>query len=101
MQTLTGLQGKIALVTGASSGLGAATAQLLSQKGATVFGVARDTEKLAGVFADVDNGAYASTDIMSPQACVAMLAAGNPVPAHSLADLWLGVVIGEGHVAGR
>ncbi|MCV7199075.1 SDR family NAD(P)-dependent oxidoreductase [Mycobacterium angelicum] len=75
---MTGLQGKIALVTGASSGLGAATARLLSLRGATVFGVARDTEKLAAVFAGVDNGAYVSTDITSPQACVAMLAAGTP-----------------------
>lgn len=63
------LQGKIALVTGASSGLGADTARLLSQKGATVFGIARDPEKLATVFADIKTGAYESTDIASPQAC--------------------------------
>lgn len=71
---MTALQGKIALVTGASSGLGAATARLLSRRGATVFGVARDPEKLAGVFGDIDNGAYTSTDIRSPKACAAAIA---------------------------
>lgn len=66
---MTGLEGKVALVTGASSGLGATTAQLLSRKGATVFGIARDVDKLATVFADIETGAYKSTDIASPQAC--------------------------------
>jgi meso-butanediol dehydrogenase / (S,S)-butanediol dehydrogenase / diacetyl reductase len=63
------LQDKVALVTGASSGLGAETALLLSREGATVFGIARDTERLAQVFADVELGGYASVDISSPQAC--------------------------------
>jgi meso-butanediol dehydrogenase / (S,S)-butanediol dehydrogenase / diacetyl reductase len=66
---MTTLDGKIAFVTGASSGLGAETAQLLSRQGATVFGIGRDTARLAGVFADVDRGAYASVDIASAQAC--------------------------------
>ena len=48
------LDGKIAFVTGASSGLGAETARLLSRQGATVFGIGRDTTRLAEVFADVD-----------------------------------------------
>lgn len=63
------LQGKIALVTGASSGLGAETARLLSQRGATVFGIARDEDRLAAVFKGIDGGAYASFDVTSPQAC--------------------------------
>jgi meso-butanediol dehydrogenase/(S,S)-butanediol dehydrogenase/diacetyl reductase len=66
---LTALQGKITLVTGASSGLGAETARLLSQRGATVFGIARDADRLAAVFADIEGGAYASVDVTSPQAC--------------------------------
>lgn len=66
---MSALQGKVALVTGASSGLGAETARLLSAQGATVFGIARDTQRLADVFADVDPGAYASVDIASAQAC--------------------------------
>ena len=63
------LQDKVALVTGASSGLGAETAQLLSRQGATVFGMGRDIERLADVFAGVERGAYASVDIASAQAC--------------------------------
>jgi meso-butanediol dehydrogenase / (S,S)-butanediol dehydrogenase / diacetyl reductase len=63
------LNGKIAFVTGASSGLGAETARLLSRKGATVFGIGRDGARLADVFADVEHGAYASVDIASAQAC--------------------------------
>ena len=41
------LEGKIAFVTGASSGLGAETARLLSRQGATVFGIGRDAARLA------------------------------------------------------
>ena len=63
------LDGKVALVTGASSGLGAATATLFAQRGATVFGIARDTERMAAVFEDVQGGEFASVDITSPQAC--------------------------------
>ncbi len=63
------LHDKVALVTGASSGLGAETAQLLSRQGATVFGIGRDTGRLADVFAGVERGAYASVDIASAQAC--------------------------------
>jgi NAD(P)-dependent dehydrogenase (short-subunit alcohol dehydrogenase family) len=66
---MSALQGKVALVTGASSGLGAETARLLTRQGATVFGIARDTERLAEVFADVEHGAYASVDIGSAHAC--------------------------------
>jgi meso-butanediol dehydrogenase / (S,S)-butanediol dehydrogenase / diacetyl reductase len=66
---MTTLDGKIAFVTGASSGLGAETAWLLSRQGATVFGIGRDTTRLAEVFADVDRGSYASVDIASAQAC--------------------------------
>ncbi len=37
---------KIAVITGASSGLGAALANALIKKGATVYGIARNTQKL-------------------------------------------------------
>lgn len=40
------LQGKIAIVTGAARGIGAATAQLFAQQGAQVFGIDRDIADL-------------------------------------------------------
>ncbi len=63
------LQDKVAFVTGASSGLGAETARLLSRQGATVFGIGRDAARLADVFADVQRGSYAVVDVTSAQAC--------------------------------
>ncbi|WP_374022364.1 SDR family NAD(P)-dependent oxidoreductase [Mycobacterium sp. HNNTM2301] len=66
---MSALQGKVALVTGASSGLGAETARLFSRRGATVFGIGRDPARLAAVFAEVQGGCYASVDVASAQAC--------------------------------
>ena len=66
---MSALQGKVTLVTGASSGLGAETAQLFSRQGATVFGSGRDTGRWAEVFADVERGSYATVDVASAQAC--------------------------------
>ena len=66
---MSALEGKVTLVTGASSGLGAETAQLLSRQGATVFGIGRDAGRLADVFAGVERGSYATVDVASAQAC--------------------------------
>jgi NAD(P)-dependent dehydrogenase (short-subunit alcohol dehydrogenase family) len=66
---MTQLSGKVALVTGASAGLGAAVAQLFAQRGATVFGIARDAERMASVFDTVPGGRFMSVDVTSPQAC--------------------------------
>lgn len=66
---MTSLDGKVALITGASSGLGAATAQLFAARGASVFGIARDADRLAEVFADVPGGRCASVDIGTAEAC--------------------------------
>ncbi len=66
---MSSLGGKVIFVTGASSGLGAETVRLLSGEGATVFGIARNTERLAAVFADVKAGAYAAVELSSPAAC--------------------------------
>jgi NADP-dependent 3-hydroxy acid dehydrogenase YdfG len=44
---MQGLDGKVAIVTGASSGIGAATAQALAREGARVIGGARRVEEIA------------------------------------------------------
>ena len=66
---MTQLNGKVALVTGASSGLGADVVRLFAERGATVFGIARDTSRLTTVFEAVPGGAHASVDITDPMAC--------------------------------
>lgn len=45
---VSGLSGKVILVTGCSSGLGVTTAQALYQTGATLYLTARDVEKMKG-----------------------------------------------------
>ncbi|HEX5144746.1 MAG TPA: SDR family oxidoreductase [Mycobacterium sp.] len=66
---MTQLSGKVALVTGVSAGLGAATARLFAERGATVFGIARDADRMADVFTEVPGGRFSSVDIGDPQAC--------------------------------
>jgi NAD(P)-dependent dehydrogenase (short-subunit alcohol dehydrogenase family) len=48
------LSGRVALVTGASSGIGRAVAINLVSRGARVMGVARDVDRLAAVAAELD-----------------------------------------------
>ena len=66
---MTQLNGKVALVTGASSGLGADVVRLFAERGAMVFGIARDTARLTTVFEAVPDGTHASVDITDPMAC--------------------------------
>lgn len=68
--------GKVVLVTGASSGLGAACAQLFAAEGAQVYAVARDSARLAAV-ADGAAGVVAThlADVADPAACEGAVAA--------------------------
>ncbi len=49
------INGKNAIITGASSGLGAALSAALVSKGATVFALARNAEKLQAIHKDLGN----------------------------------------------
>lgn len=52
------LTGKIAVITGVTSGIGRATSILLSRLGATVVGIARNAEKGAELMAELEDGRH-------------------------------------------
>jgi 3-hydroxy acid dehydrogenase / malonic semialdehyde reductase len=57
------LEGKSAVVTGASSGIGAATAQVLAREGARVVGGARRTDRIAPPISPLE------LDVTDPESC--------------------------------
>jgi meso-butanediol dehydrogenase / (S,S)-butanediol dehydrogenase / diacetyl reductase len=75
------LEGKVILVTGAASGLGAATAMACAREGADVFLVDRDADGMADTAARIaelggQTGSY-QADLSQRQACLDAVAAGN------------------------
>jgi len=68
------LGGRIALVTGASSGIGAAVARALATEGATVVLVARNEEKLQSISAQLRGSITMSCNVASRQAVHEMIA---------------------------
>ncbi|MDP9410753.1 MAG: SDR family oxidoreductase [Actinomycetota bacterium] len=64
------LNGKTAVVTGASSGIGEATARLLAREGCNVALAARREDRLKSLAAQLGEGALAvPTDVTDPAAC--------------------------------
>jgi NAD(P)-dependent dehydrogenase (short-subunit alcohol dehydrogenase family) len=72
------LDGKVAVVTGASSGLGVAFAQALAQAGADVVLGARRVERLSetGALIEAEGRKFAAlqTDVTKPDECTALIA---------------------------
>jgi 3-hydroxy acid dehydrogenase / malonic semialdehyde reductase len=65
------LEGKSAVVTGASSGIGAATAQALAAEGARVVGGARRVERIAPPITPLE------LDVIDPASCERFVTAAN------------------------
>lgn len=77
--TMQRFQDKVVLITGASSGIGAASAQRLAAEGARVFGLGRDGDGLAATAQAIDaaggTATMHSTDIGKSSECQAAVAA--------------------------
>jgi len=60
------IKGKVAIITGASSGIGMATAKLFAEKGAKVVLAARTKKKLAELEKELPNSLAIPTDMTKP-----------------------------------
>lgn len=67
------VKGKIVLVTGASEGIGAATARLLAVRGAKVAAAARSIGKLNELTGELDDSFAVQADMTQPESITAMV----------------------------
>ncbi len=67
------INGKVAIVTGASSGIGLATAKLLAGKGAKLALVARSKDKLERLAKELPNAAVFPADVSKPDEVISMI----------------------------
>jgi len=74
---MTDLAGKTALITGAGRGIGEATAEALSARGARVVLAARSAEAVAAVAARLGNALAVPTDVADPAAVARVFAAAR------------------------
>jgi NAD(P)-dependent dehydrogenase (short-subunit alcohol dehydrogenase family) len=74
--TSDSLAGRVAVVTGASSGIGRATAMLLADRGAQVLAVGRDAARLEALAAK-SKVTPCVADVGTPDACAAVAVAGR------------------------
>ncbi|MFN4053114.1 MAG: SDR family oxidoreductase, partial [Acinetobacter junii] len=74
---MNNIENKVVVITGASSGLGEATARLLAKKGAKVALGARRTEKLEAIVHDIraegGQAEFIGMDITKPQEVQALI----------------------------
>jgi NAD(P)-dependent dehydrogenase (short-subunit alcohol dehydrogenase family) len=77
------LEGKVALVTGATSGIGQATAVQLAAQGATVVVHGRDATRGGAVVAEIENGGgsarFARADLTEPTEVLRLAGAAGDV----------------------
>ncbi len=69
------VKGKVILVTGASEGIGAATARLLAARGAKVAVAARSIDKLNELTGELDDSFAVQVDMTQPESITAMVEA--------------------------